>query len=136
MTDYTRVNLQAVEDQAAKHGLGELQEARFPREDLGLETTGVGHLRVKPGKRQPFAHRHNVAEEVHVVISGTGRVKLDEEIVEVGPHDVIRVGPGVTRSFEAGPDGLEYLVFGPRHEGDAEIVQGFWDDGETEAPDG
>jgi mannose-6-phosphate isomerase-like protein (cupin superfamily) len=128
MGDYTRVNLRDVEDSAAKHGLGDLQEARFPREDLGLETSGVGHLRVKPGKRQPFAHKHNEAEELHVVLEGSGRLRLDDEIIEVGADDVIRVGPGVTRMFEAGPDGLEYLVFSPRHEGDAEVVQDFWND--------
>ena len=81
---------------------------------------------MKPGQRQPFAHKHNEAEEVHVVLSGAGRLKLDDEIIEVGADDVIRVGPGVTRAFEAGPDGLEYLVFSPRHEGDAEMVQDFW----------
>jgi mannose-6-phosphate isomerase-like protein (cupin superfamily) len=80
---------------------------------------------VKPGKRHAFAHRHQEAEEVYVVLSGSGRVKLDDEIVEVGPMDAIRVAPAVTRAFEAGPEGLELLVFGPRHEGDAEIVQDF-----------
>ena len=126
MGDYTRVNLRDVEDSAAQHGIGELQEARFPREPLGLAASGVAHLRVKPGKRQPFAHKHKEAEEVHVVLSGAGRMKLDDEVIEVGADDVIRVGPGVTRAFEAGPDGLEYLVFSPRHEGDAEMVQEFW----------
>ena len=126
MGDYTKVNLRDVEDMAAKHGFGEQQEARFPREALGLDGSGVGHLRVKPGQRQPFAHRHNEAEEVHVVLSGSGRIKLDEELVDVGADDVIRVGPGVVRAFEAGQDGLEYLVFSPRHEGDAEMVQDFW----------
>lgn len=126
MTDYTRVNLGAVEDMAAKHGFSEHQEARFPREDLGLEASALGYLAVKPGQRQPFAHKHNEAEEVHVILSGSGRVKLDDEIVDVSARDVLRVGPSVTRAFEAGPEGLEYLVFSPRHEGDAVIVQDFW----------
>ena len=126
MTDYARVKLDELEDKAAKHGVGEFQEARFPGVDLGLEASALAHLRVRPGKRQPFAHRHKQAEEVHFVISGGGRVKLDDEIVEVGSGDMIRVGAAVTRMFEAGPDGLEYVVFSPRHEGDAEIVQDFW----------
>jgi mannose-6-phosphate isomerase-like protein (cupin superfamily) len=126
MTDYTRVNLDEVENVAAKHGITQ-QEARFPREDLGLQGTAFGHIRVQPGERQPFAHKHGEAEEVHVVLSGSGRLRLDDEIVDVGPRDVIRVGPSVTRMFEAGDDGLEYVVFGVRHEGDAEVVQDFWD---------
>jgi uncharacterized cupin superfamily protein len=125
---YTIRNLRDVEDSAVKHGFSETQEARFLREDLGAEATGVAYHVVKPGRRQAFAHRHNEAEELHVVLAGSGRVKLDDDIVEVGPMDAIRVAPGVTRMFEAGPDGLEYLVFGPHRAGDAEMVQGFWTD--------
>jgi quercetin dioxygenase-like cupin family protein len=62
------------------------------------------------------------------VLEGSGKLKLDEELIDVGADDVIRIGPGVTRAFEAGPDGLEYVVFSPRHEGDAEMVQDFWTD--------
>lgn len=123
--DYTINNLRDLEDRASKHGLSETQEARFAYEELGLETTGVSLQLVKAGKRHAFAHRHKEAEEVYVVLSGAGRVKLDDEVEAVGPLDAIRVGPSVTRAFEAGPEGLELLVFGPRHEGDAEIVQDF-----------
>jgi uncharacterized cupin superfamily protein len=122
---FTIKNLREVEDVAAKHGFGEFQEARFAHGDLGAEATGVSLQVVKPGKRHAFAHRHQEAEEIYVVLSGEGRLKLDDEIVEVRPLDAIRIAPPVTRAFEAGPEGLELLVFGPRHEGDAEIVQDF-----------
>ena len=125
---YTIRNLREVEDLAAKHGFGEVQEARFPRGDLAASATGVAYLILRPGRRQPFAHRHNEAEEIYVVLAGTGRIKLDDEIIDVGPLDSIRMAPGVTRMLEAGDDGLEVLAFGPRHEGDAEIVQGFWEE--------
>ena len=36
------------------------------------------------------------------------------------------MAPGVTRALEAGPEGLEVLAFGPRHEDDAEMVPDFW----------
>jgi mannose-6-phosphate isomerase-like protein (cupin superfamily) len=124
---YDKVNLRDVTDSAAEHGLGELQEARFPREAVGTETTGFALIRVKPGRRQPFAHRHGQAEEVHVVLSGSGTMKVDDERLAVGALDVVRVDPGSTRAFEAGDEGLEYLVFSPRHSGDAEMVEGFWD---------
>jgi uncharacterized cupin superfamily protein len=122
---FTVKNLREVEDIAAKHGFGEVQEARFAHGDLGAEATGVSLQIVKPGKRHAFAHRHKDAEEIYVVLSGEGRVKLDDEVVDVRPLDAIRIAPAVTRAFEAGPDGLQLLVFGPRHEGDAEIVQDF-----------
>ena len=128
MSDYEIKNLREVEDMAVKHGFSETQEARFPRSDLGAESTGLAYHVVRPGKRQAFAHRHDEAEEVNVVISGSGRVKLDDEVVEIGPMDAIRIAPRVTRAFEAGPNGLELLVFGPHHAGDSEMVQGFWAD--------
>jgi uncharacterized cupin superfamily protein len=126
--DYTIKNLQEVEDMAAAQGFGEVQEARFAHGDLDAEQTGVSLQRVKPGKRHAIAHRHKQAEEVYVVIAGSGRIKLDEAVEEIGPLDAIRVGPSVTRGFEAGDEGLELLAFGPRSQGDAEIVQDFsWD---------
>jgi len=124
---YAKTNLSEVEDMAAKHGFGELQEARFPRTDVGAERGALAHIRVKPGQRQPFAHRHKEAEEIHVILSGSGRMKVEDETFDVGERDVIRVEPASARAFEAGPDGLEYLVFSTRHENDAEIVKDFWD---------
>lgn len=123
---YAKKSLREIEDSAAKHGLSGTQEARFPRADLGCEQTGLNYLIVKPGQREGFAHRHREAEEVYVVLGGSGRVKLDDELVELVPLDAVRVSPGTTRAFEAGPEGLEVLVFGPRVEGDGELVQNFW----------
>lgn len=124
---YTIRNLRGIEDMAPKFGFSEVQEARFPREDLQAQTIGLAFHIVKPGQRQAFAHRHQQAEEVYVVISGSGRIKLDEQIEELGPLDAIRVSPEVTRAFEAGPEGLQLLVFGPRHSGDGEIIrEDFW----------
>ena len=96
---YTLRNLQDVEDQAVAFGIGEIQEARFPADDVGAESTGFAHQVIHPRKRQGFAHRHAAAEEVYVVIGGAGRVKLDDEIVELGRLDALRVAPGVTRQF-------------------------------------
>lgn len=124
---YTIKNLREVEDVAPDHGFSEIQEARFPRADLGAESTGLAYHRLHPGKRG-FGHRHESAEEVYVVLSGSGRMKIDEEVVELSPMDSIRVAPQVGRAFEAGPDGLELLVFGPRHDRDGEILEGFWVD--------
>jgi mannose-6-phosphate isomerase-like protein (cupin superfamily) len=125
---YSIKNLRAVDDSAVKHGFSETQEARFPRGDLGAQDTGLAYHVLRPGRRQAFAHRHQDAEEVHVVLSGSGRMKLDDEIIEIGPMDAIRVAPRVTRAFEAGSEGLEVLVFGPHHPGDSELIQDFWAD--------
>ena len=124
---FTIKNLRKVEDMAPRFGFDAVQEARFARGDLESETIGLAFHRVKPGQRQAFAHRHQQAEEIYVVLSGAGRVKLNDEIREVGELDAIRVAPEVLRAFEAGPDGLELLVFGPRHAGDSELIsEDFW----------
>ena len=127
---YQLENLNRIEDSAPGFGLGEIQEARFPGPSLGAERTGIAYHRLRPGKRQPFGHRHEEAEEVYVVLSGSGRVKVDDRILELGPMDALRVSPAVTRQFEAGPDGLDLLVFGPRCEGDGELLPGWWADGD------
>ena len=125
--DYVIKNLRDVEDMAPKFGFAEMQEARFPWRDLGAEHTGLAFMRVKPGQRQAFAHRHQEAEEIYVVVSGSGRIKLDDDVQSVRPLDAIRIAPGVARSIEAGPDGIENLAFGPHHEGDGELIEDFWD---------
>jgi mannose-6-phosphate isomerase-like protein (cupin superfamily) len=126
---YTHRNLTKVEDSAAKFGFGETQETRFANDDLETDQTGLSHHRIKPGKRQAFAHRHDEAEEVYVVLSGAGRVRLDDEILELKSLDAVRVSAGVIRAFEAGEDGLEILAFGPRHTEDrGEIIDDWWTD--------
>jgi mannose-6-phosphate isomerase-like protein (cupin superfamily) len=125
--DYTIKNLREVEDQAPTFGFSEVQEARFPREDLESETIGLAFHIVRPGCRQAFAHRHERAEEIYVVLSGTGRIKLGDDVIDVREMDAIRVAPQLARAFEAGPQGLELLAFGPRHAGDGEILrEQFW----------
>jgi mannose-6-phosphate isomerase-like protein (cupin superfamily) len=125
---HTIKNIENVEDIAAKRGFGELGEARFAREDLDATATGLSHQRLRPGKRQSFGHRHNEAEEIYLILSGSGRMKLDEEIIDVKRLDAIRVSPKTTRAFEAGPEGLELVVFGPHMSGDGEILPNWWSD--------
>src|SRR3954464_6003682 len=120
------VNLATVEDAAPANGFGERWEARVAREALDAERTGTTLFRLKPGKRSPFTHRHTDAEEIYVVLSGSGRVKLGDEVLEVTPLDAIRVAPATARAFEAGPDGLELLAFGAHHPGDGEPVEDPW----------
>lgn len=125
---YTKKNLHDVTDAAVKGGFSDMGEAHFAGGELEAEDTGLAYHVLKPGSRQPFGHKHNKAEEVHVVVAGSGRVRLDDEIVELAPMDALRLSPEVTRSFEAGPDGMEFLVFGPHHEKDGEMLQDFWKD--------
>ncbi|HEU0019071.1 MAG TPA: cupin domain-containing protein [Thermoleophilaceae bacterium] len=126
--DYSIKNLRQVEDSAPKHGFSEVGEARFPRSELRAENTGLAYHVLRPNKRQAFAHKHDEAEEIYVVLSGSGRIKLDDDVVELATMDAVRIAPSTVRALEAGDDGLELLAFGPRHEADGEImpIDGFW----------
>lgn len=125
---YTHMKLTDVKDSAAEFGIGEVQEARFAQGDLDAERTGVSYFNVKPGQRPPFGHRHEEAEEVYVILAGSGRMKLDDEIIEVEALDAVRVSPEVVRAFEAGEDGLQVLAVGAHHQGDGELIHGWWTD--------
>jgi mannose-6-phosphate isomerase-like protein (cupin superfamily) len=125
---HSHINLGDVADAAPANGFGDRWEARVARVDLDAEQTGLTHFRLRPGKRSPLVHRHQRAEEVYVVLSGTGRVKLDDEILDVRPLDAVRVAPEVARAFEAGPEGLEFIAVGPHREADGEAVEDSWVD--------
>lgn len=128
MADYAKTNLHDVEDAAVKHGFSETQTARFAGGALGCEAIGLALETVKPNARQAFGHRHQADEEVYVIVRGRGRMRLDDEVIDVGPMDAIRVAPGVMRAFEADADGIEMLAFGTHTEGDGEIDPRFWTD--------
>ncbi len=130
MSDYTIVNIRESEDFAPKFGMPSGLNAHFPKKELGCKIGAVGLERLAPGFRTPFGHKHKEQEELYVIVAGGGRVKLDDEILDVRQWDVIRVAPGTMRNFEAGPDGLEVLAFGApiAEESDGEIVPGWWSD--------
>jgi quercetin dioxygenase-like cupin family protein len=128
MPGFTVKNLKDVDDSAADRGSG--LEARFARKHLDSDHLGVSYFRYDPNFRTPFGHRHREQEEAYVVVAGSGRAKLEDEVIELTEWDVLRVAPGVVRSFEGGPQGLTLIAIGnDRPEGgDGEMVQEFWTD--------
>ena len=110
---FTLRNLKAdLEDVGANFGGAPDLEFRMATLALELERSGMCYQRVPPGYRFPFGHTHETQEEVYVVVRGSGRMKVDDEIVELEEWDAVRVPPGTWRGYEAGPEGLEILVFG------------------------
>ena len=130
MAVYTVQNLKQVENQAPNFGIGPELEARMARVPLELEQSGLSYQRLGPGFRVPFGHRHNVQEEVYIVVSGSMRAKLDDEVVELKQWDALRVPKETMRSFEGGPDGAEVIAVGAPNTGpgDAVVEQGWWSD--------
>ena len=117
---FTLKNLKAdLEDVGANFDGAPDLEFRMATGALELERSGLSYQRVPPGYRFPYGHTHKTQEEVYVVVRGSGRMKLDDEIVELEEWDAVRVPPGTWRGYEAGPDGLEILVIGAPNLGDA-----------------
>ena len=127
---YTKTNLKTdVEDSAPRFEMPSEMQARFARRPIGGETLGLSHMTLAPGFRIPFGHKHAAQEEVYVIVRGSGRVKVDDDIVELGEWDAIRFDNGTMRQMEAGPDGIEYLAFGAGTDPlDAEMTPGWWSD--------
>jgi mannose-6-phosphate isomerase-like protein (cupin superfamily) len=129
---YTKLNLkQDVQDSAAEHGLPLEMQARFPGADLETEQAQISHQRYGPNFRQPFGHKHKTQEEIYVVLEGSGKLALDDEVIEVEQWDAIRVPSDTTRCFEGGPEGIEILAIGapaggPKPSADAEPIPGWW----------
>jgi mannose-6-phosphate isomerase-like protein (cupin superfamily) len=128
VSGYTIVNLRDLPDAGARFGLRETLAARFARKALESERSGLSLQRLAPAARSPFGHRHREQEETYVVLAGSGRIRLGDEVRELRAWDAIRVAPAVMRAFEAGPDGLEYLAFGAPvpAEQDSELDPQFW----------
>ncbi len=129
MSAYTLKNMMEIEDVLADRDVG--IEGRFARKHIDSRELGVSLFRYMPGRRAPFGHSHREQEEAYVVVRGSGRVKLDDDIVELSQWDVLRVSPEVVRSFEAGDDGMELIAVGGTRpeDGDGEPAPAdFWND--------
>jgi mannose-6-phosphate isomerase-like protein (cupin superfamily) len=128
MSEYTHVNLKEVEDQAPKFGLSPDLEFRMGRVPLDMENAGVSYIRMESNYRIPFGHNHKNQEETYVVVGGSGRIKLGDDIRELKQWDAVRVHKDTMRGFEADADGLVLIAIGAPNTGpgDAETEQGWW----------
>jgi quercetin dioxygenase-like cupin family protein len=130
MSRYATVNLLEIEDSVGERAPG--IEGRFGRKHLDSRDLGISLFRYAANLRSPMAHSHREQEEAYVVVAGSGRVLLDNEVHELRQWDVVRVAPEVVRAFEAGPDGLEIVAVGGPKPADSDGVMGeaIWPDGE------
>jgi mannose-6-phosphate isomerase-like protein (cupin superfamily) len=125
---YEVVNLKEVEDSAERFGLSPNLEARFARKPIGAERSGISYQRIAPDFRVPFGHNHEEQEEHYLLLSGSARLKLDDDVVELKPWDLVRIAPETMRGIEAGPEGAELLAFGAGRGGDTDPQPGWWSD--------
>jgi mannose-6-phosphate isomerase-like protein (cupin superfamily) len=126
---YTKQNLTDVENAAPNFGMPDGLEARFARRPLEGQDLGLSLFRLAPNMRIPFGHKHAGQEEVYVVVKGSGRIKVEDEIVELAQWDAIRIDKDTMRNVEAGAEGIEYLAFGAGDDPtEVEMAQDWWSD--------
>jgi mannose-6-phosphate isomerase-like protein (cupin superfamily) len=128
MSSHAKINLDEVKDLAPEFGMGKMGQARFVRSAVGAERIGLTNYRMNAGERVGFGHRHGEVEEMYVVVGGSGRFKVDDEVFDVASRDVVYCPPEAMREWEAGPEGLELLAFGGHAEHEAEMQPGWWTD--------
>src|SRR3954469_17091655 len=130
MAGYNHANLKTeIDDQAPNMGFAPHElELRMGRVALDCKECGVSYMRVAPGFRQPVGHNHNRQEEVYVLVSGSGRIKVDDDVVDLQPWSAIRISPETVRCIEAGPDGAELVCIGAPNTGpgDGNVTNGWW----------
>jgi quercetin dioxygenase-like cupin family protein len=131
MTDYTHLNLKDdVDDQAPNFGLAPDLEFRMARVPLEMENAGVSYLRIAPGFRMPFGHKHKQQEEVYVLVKGSAKIKIEDDVHELKQWDAVRLHRDTMRGFEGGPEGAEFIAIGAPNTGpgDADMTQDWWSD--------
>jgi mannose-6-phosphate isomerase-like protein (cupin superfamily) len=87
-----------------------------------LRNSGLSYFRIAPDFRTPFGHRHTDQEEIYIVVSGSARARLDDEVIELNAWDALRVPPETARCLEGGPEGAEILAFGAPSNENRDVV--------------
>ena len=131
MSSYAKLNLRhEVEDQAPKFGMAPNLGFHVAGRPLGAERAALSLLRMAPGYRMPFGHTHADQEEIYVLVGGSARLKLDDEVLELEPWDAVRIAKETVRNLEAGPEGAELVLVGApaTDPNDADVLQAWWTD--------
>jgi mannose-6-phosphate isomerase-like protein (cupin superfamily) len=131
MSGYTVQNLKEVENQGVHFGLDPNDmELRMAKDPLECANAGISYLKLGPGYRAPFGHTHKTQEEIYILISGSARVKLNDDVIDMKPFTAVRIAQETMRSYEGGPDGAEIIAIGAPKTGpgDGDTVPGWWSD--------
>jgi mannose-6-phosphate isomerase-like protein (cupin superfamily) len=126
---YTVQQLKEVENQGVRFGLDEKDfEIRMARVPLNCEHCGISYERLGPGWRTPHGHNHKQQEEIFILVNGSARMRLGDDVVDLEPWTAVRIAPETMRALEGGPNGAEFLVVGAPNTGpgDADITPDWW----------
>ncbi len=109
-------------------------------EQLGATRLGARYWRLEPGQAST-KHRHRVTEELYVLLEGTGRMRIDGDVLTLARLDTVLVPPGTVRQVFNDTDADQlWLVMGAPTEmantlemSDADLAW-YYPDGTTALP--
>jgi uncharacterized cupin superfamily protein len=82
----------------------------------GAQGFGLNRVRIDPGRLSTPPHSHGRSEEIFFVLGGSGLLWQDGAVCEVRTGDtIVNLPDREEHTLRAGPEGLEYVVFGTRH---------------------
>jgi mannose-6-phosphate isomerase-like protein (cupin superfamily) len=113
LSEYQVVALEDVEDWLGDYP-GEMRGITYA---IGAEQVAVTYRRMPQhtGSKGSYGHRHKTQEEIYFVISGKLQFKLGDEVVELGPHQALRVPPQTWRGvWNDEPEDAELIIVSPR----------------------
>ena len=129
MSAYTVCRIEDAEDLLGGQYPGAM---RSLTQAMDAEQVAFTH-RVMPqgaGGKGYYGHHHKTQEEVYYLVSGRLEMKLEDEVIEIGPGTVVRVAPGTARSiYNAEPDEAVVVIISQKIDdpgADAVIDEGFW----------
>ena len=108
MSDYQLTELGSLDQWRDHYGGFRPDSSRDGRRVVDFELTmqylGITANAYEPGEQAGYWHRHARVEEVYVFLEGRGQMGLDDDVVDVRPGTVVRVGQGVWRTWRCVPD--------------------------------
>lgn len=95
MAEYQVVSLEDVDDWLGDYP-GEMRGITYA---IGAEQVALTHRRMPQhtGSKGSYGHRHKKQEEIYFVLSGKLQFKLNDEIVEIGERQAVRIPPQTWR---------------------------------------
>ncbi|MDX6425483.1 MAG: hypothetical protein QOD52_888 [Gaiellaceae bacterium] len=113
MADYQIVQLEDVDDWLGDYP-GEMRGITYA---VGAEQVALTHRRMPQhtGSKGSYGHRHETQEELYFVLSGKLLFKLNDEIVEVGARQAVRVPAQTWRGvWNDEPEDAELIIVSTR----------------------
>ena len=74
-----------------------------------MQFIGMSANALAPGEEAGYWHEHAQVEELYVFLEGRGQMGLNDDVVQVCPGTVVRVGQGVLRTWRALPESATEL---------------------------